>query len=117
MGKFLDNPKLKKIVIKDSELFGKVFAMVAVECIILGIWTGVDPPVPTVNPGITGVPSDFVDHVVCSSEAPTFAIIEIVWKVILVAGGCFLAFATRNVEAKYAESKGLMAAMYNVGFI
>ena len=117
MWKLLDNPRLKKIVIKDSELALKLMVLVLVEVIILGIWTGVDPPKPMVNPGVDGVPSDFVDHVVCSSETATFAIIEIVWKVILSAGGCFLAFKSRNVGAKYAESKGLMAAMYNVAFI
>ena len=117
MWRFLDNPKMKRIIIKDSELALKLTALVLVDVVILGIWTGVAPPTPRSNPGVVGVPTDFVDHIVCSSDTVAFAVIEIVWKAILVVGGCFLAVKTRKQEAKYAESKGLMAAMYNVAFI
>ena len=118
MWRIVNNPKLKRIRIPNKEIVVKVVLTLLVDVVILGISTAVDPYKPMVNPTLGGAaPPDFVDHIVCSTESNGTTVTLLVWRALLVCAGCVLAFRTRNMEAKYAESKGLLIAMYNVAFI
>eukprot|EP00947_MAST-08B_sp_MAST-8B-sp1_P006507 g6507.t1 len=109
MWRLLDNPKLRRVVISNRSLFLKLGGTVAIEVLILLLWQIIDPVKARVNPklGADESPPDFVDHVYCADMHGVFGWVEVGWKAILILFGVFLAVKTRNVEAKYAESKGL----------
>jgi 7 transmembrane sweet-taste receptor of 3 GCPR len=89
--------------------------IVAVQCLILIIFSFVDPPrqeeVINIEGGIV------TQHIVCSQESIAFTVVTTIYEAGLILTGCILAYVTRNLDAQFGEAKQLMFSMYNIAFI
>lgn len=78
--RLFDNPKLRKVVFTNVTLLKHVLMVIAVDAVILGLWTGMSKPVSqneTTN--IVGVGQ--VTRKLCMSENTTFSSIAMLYKV------------------------------------
>jgi 7 transmembrane sweet-taste receptor of 3 GCPR len=88
--------------------------IVAVEVLILVIFSITDPP--RAQEEIVygeGAPQQYIQ---CEHDTNAFLITQGLYSSCLVALGCFLAFLTRNLDAKFGEAKQLLYGMYNITF-
>ena len=90
---------------------------IAVEVLILLIFTFVDPNKETVI--LTqGSGSDVEFRVVCAHETAAFFAVQLTYEGGLLLIGCVLAFKTRNMSDQFGgESKQLIVAMYNIALV
>ncbi|ORZ36637.1 7 transmembrane sweet-taste receptor of 3 GCPR-domain-containing protein [Catenaria anguillulae PL171] len=97
--------------ISDQTVFLHGSSIVAVNLLICIIWAGVDPPKPKelfIAEGRT--------NMVCMGQGADAAIsaVLIAYNVILIVCGVALGFLTRNIQARFNESKSIGLAMYNL---
>ena len=89
--------------------------IVAIQTMILIIFTFVDPPHPEeIIDFDEGV---ILQSIVCSQNSNAFAIVATIYEASLILVGCVLAYVTRNLESQLGEAKPLMFSMYNIAFI
>jgi len=109
--------KLKKVVIKQSEMIVAAFGLILIDAIILIIWAAVDPPVPRVmrevfvNLPAAGVGSLTV--VECASENSIYSDLTLLYKVFLILSACALVFGAKRVPASYVEHRFIIFSAYN----
>jgi uncharacterized membrane protein len=79
------------------------------------IFSIVDPPKQTEiienNDGVV------LQHIVCTHDTNAFFIVTLIYEGMLVLLGCVLSYMTRNLDARFGESRQLIFAMYNITFI
>ena len=88
---------------------------IAIQVVILLVYTFVDPPVPT----------EFIENdegavtqlVICDSETHALWYTEVVYQAGLVGVGCYLAYKSRNLKKEFNEVKPMMFSMYNIAFV
>lgn len=116
------NIKLHKKVIKDYKLFMVVFVLLAFDVCILVVWHYIDPFYRETNNGTSIQDPENEDVLIvpelehCQSQQMTiFLSIIYVYKGLLMAFGCFLAWETRRVSIPALnDSKYIGLSVYNV---
>lgn len=116
------NIKLHKRVIKDYKLFMVVFILLTLDVCILIVWQYFDPFYRETNNGTTIQDLDNEDIIIvpemehCQSRRMTiFLSVIYVYKGLLMAFGCFLAWETRHVSIPALnDSKYIGLSVYNV---
>ncbi|KAI0215382.1 Gamma-aminobutyric acid type B receptor subunit 2 [Lamellibrachia satsuma] len=119
------NIKLNKKVIKDYRLFFMVGVFLVVDCLILGAWQSIDPPVRQViylqhEVGESGADKEIIPVVefCISKHMTTWLGIIYAYKGLLLVFGCFLAWETRHVTIPALnDSKYIGMSVYNVVII
>lgn len=113
------NIKIHKKVIKDYKLFMVVLILLAFDVCILVVWHYVDPFYRETNNGTSIQDGDILiipqlEH--CQSKQMSFFLTLIyVYKGLLMAFGCFLAWETRRVSIQALnDSKYIGLSVYNV---
>merc|ERR1711988_309063 len=117
--KLFDNPRLKKVKVTNMMLLMNIFQMLMVEIILMLIWSIGDPITPTeiIDEDPVAGPIIFT---VCASKTQIgefTPLLQGLWKVLLVAYGCFLAWKTRNVGSAFSESRHITIGIFSVAFI
>ena len=98
--------------IEDEMLFTLVAVAVVLECIINGVWTGVDP-LRAVNTYVDN--SQVVFYPACQSENGTMWIaVFIGYKGAILLYVTYLATLTRNVPALFNQARTLASVVYNI---
>ncbi|KAJ3312792.1 Gamma-aminobutyric acid type B receptor subunit 2 [Blyttiomyces sp. JEL0837] len=104
--RIFNNPRAMKIRMTNLELFGYMLVAVAINAVILVIWTLFDPPVPTIvqrgsTPGMV--------FWSCASKSATsqsiFTAVLYLYNIFLLIILSLLAYFTRTVNALFSESK------------
>ncbi|KAJ3414335.1 hypothetical protein HDV05_006703 [Chytridiales sp. JEL 0842] len=104
--RIFNNPRALKIRMTNWDLFGYMFAAVAVNIVILLVWSIYDAPAPiTVQRGNAAG----LIFISCSSRSSVvqsaFTAVLYLYNATLLCILCLLAFLTRNVNALFSESK------------
>lgn len=106
---------IRRRMITNKLLFGIVAGFLAIELIILIVWTAVPEgrlrftSIPDPNPSV------LVDYQVCSSQyALVFFGIFLAYKGVVLLMGIYLSFVTRNVDSDFRESKYIAFSIYSV---
>ncbi|CAM9354915.1 unnamed protein product [Choristocarpus tenellus] len=94
-----------------------VAMMLVLDGIIMSLWHTFDPyqPVSTyigVGPYEDGTDRHRVEFRKCGSNTLGWQLSFLLFKVILIAWGCYLAFITRNINSNLAEGRHIMFSMY-----
>ncbi|KJE93445.1 hypothetical protein CAOG_04237 [Capsaspora owczarzaki ATCC 30864] len=100
--KLKNNCTLRAIKLSNSEVLVPVLIFVLVDCLILGVWTGIAP---------FHLRSEY-DHECVSDEHTSFLVVMLCIKGALVVYCCYLAFVTRNVLCAYNESQYIALSVY-----
>lgn len=111
--KIFGNKSLSKVRISTTDVIKNYGSIIAVDIAILIVWmitegmkaetitkTDLDP-----YPSYTAV--------ICN-EAETYSTLTTFFKILMVIGGVYLSYLTRNVPDKFAESKWIAASIYQV---
>ena len=81
---------------------------------ILLLFTYVDPPQAAETITIEG--GTPIQSISCEHESDAYFITQGVYFAVLILAGCLLAYLTRNIDPRFADSKELLFAMYNILF-
>eukprot|EP00004_Rigifila_ramosa_P003531 TRINITY_DN1376_c0_g1_i3.p1 TRINITY_DN1376_c0_g1~~TRINITY_DN1376_c0_g1_i3.p1 ORF type:complete len:3289 (+),score=642.11 TRINITY_DN1376_c0_g1_i3:45-9911(+) len=104
--RIFENKQLRKITITNTDLAQFIGVLVMLEVLGLLIWSAKDTPGQAIW---FGSPSAFV----CSSNnSSLYEAIQLIYRFLLLFGGCFLAWNTRNVISRFNESKDIGLSMY-----
>ena len=85
-----------------------------VQTVILITFSFVDPPRETSSLDLDSLPPNI--GMICSRETKAFTITQAVFSSLLIAGGCFLAYLSRNIDPRFGDAKAMLFAMYNIAF-
>ncbi|KAJ3364463.1 hypothetical protein GGF31_009022 [Allomyces arbusculus] len=107
------NRRRMALNLKDSRLLGGVLAMVAVDLVLLGAWTGVAAPSAVVSPVSTTTYTYLCSTRTDDGGTAITGILAIFHALQLLAA-CWLSFKIRNVGTTYNESKYIALAAYNI---
>jgi hypothetical protein len=114
---FTSTKKLRRVVIKDTDMVRVALALTMVDAIILLVWSVVDPPTPTVTRNVyIELPAQGLGDITyteCSSQSDAYGTATLVFKVILVLSACVLVFSAKNIPASYVEHKYIVFSAYN----
>eukprot|EP00004_Rigifila_ramosa_P006697 TRINITY_DN1761_c0_g3_i1.p1 TRINITY_DN1761_c0_g3~~TRINITY_DN1761_c0_g3_i1.p1 ORF type:complete len:1039 (-),score=298.59 TRINITY_DN1761_c0_g3_i1:161-2905(-) len=109
--RIFDNKSAKRVVITNSTLLMFFALFLAVDVVLLGIWSIADPPQPNI---LFGDPSSWT----CASSSATGSIFSLAlygYIYLLLVFGAFLAFSIRNVKvSSLNESRHIAFSIYNV---
>ncbi|KAJ3352345.1 hypothetical protein GGF32_003799 [Allomyces javanicus] len=110
---FGNRRRMMKLNLKDTRLLGGVLAMVAVDMVLLGAWTGVAAPSAVVSPVST---TTYTYLCSASSDMGGTAITGIlaIFHALQLLVACWLSFKIRNVGTTHNESKYIALAAYNI---
>ena len=89
--------------------------MIAVQTIILLIFTFVDPPRPMDDIDQEG--GSVTYGVVCNSDTNAYAYTLSIYEALCVFVGCVLAYKSRNMSDDFGEAKQMIFSMYNIFFV
>ncbi|KNE69787.1 hypothetical protein AMAG_14324 [Allomyces macrogynus ATCC 38327] len=107
------NRRRMALNLKDSRLLGGVLAMVAVDLVLLGAWTGAAAPSPIIS-----TVSTTTYTYLCSTSSDTggtaITAILAIFHALQLLVACWLSFKIRNVGTTYNESKYIALAAYNI---
>ncbi|KNE69783.1 hypothetical protein AMAG_14322 [Allomyces macrogynus ATCC 38327] len=107
------NRRRMKLNVKDARLLGGVFAMVAVDVVLLGAWTGAAKP-----SAVIATVSTTTYTYLCSASSDTggtaITAILAIFHALQLLVACWLSFKIRNVGTTYNESKYIALAAYNI---
>eukprot|EP01104_Vermistella_antarctica_P018419 TRINITY_DN6809_c0_g1_i1.p1 TRINITY_DN6809_c0_g1~~TRINITY_DN6809_c0_g1_i1.p1 ORF type:complete len:708 (+),score=155.45 TRINITY_DN6809_c0_g1_i1:41-2125(+) len=112
----MDN--FKAISVKDKQIIPIVVALLAVDCLLLTLFTAIDTP----DASKDKYPDDDLDRYeyrwVCDYNGAAEVMIFIIlgWKCCQIVGGLVLAFLTRGVSKAFRESSYVVAALYTFIF-
>ncbi|KAJ3112300.1 hypothetical protein HDU96_004710 [Phlyctochytrium bullatum] len=110
--KIFRNKHLMKLKLQDTELIKACACLIAVNVVLLIVWTAVDPPQKVLVPLTT---SQFYG---CRSSNSSFGwgIIGglLAYNSLLLGAGVYLAYYTRNVKGPYNESKFIGYTIYTM---
>lgn len=90
------------------------FPIPAIQAIILITFSFVDPPKETSTVDLDSLPPNI--GMICMKETRAFTITQAVFSALLIAGGCFLAYLSRNIDPRFGDAKAMLFAMYNIAF-
>lgn len=88
---------------------------IAVQVLILTLFSILDPSVPYTSVEIDG--SSSYQHIVCKHSTHGFTITQLLFEGGFIFVGCVLAFLTRNLGEALGEAKQLLFAMYNIALV
>jgi predicted small integral membrane protein len=115
MKKLVGETRIRRVSISHTQATSYALPIIAIQIAILSIFSIVDPPKQTEiiedNDGV------ILQHLVCAHDTNAFFIVALIYEGALVLLGCILSYMTRNLDAKFGESKQLIFAMYNIAFI
>jgi hypothetical protein len=115
MKKLVGETSIRRITISHGQTACYTLPMIATQIVILTIFSIVDPPKQTeIIENNDGVVSQ---QIVCAQDTNAFFIVALIYEGSLVLLGCVLSYMTRNLDAKFGESRQLIFAMYNIAFI
>ncbi len=108
--------KSLKIIKLDNAYLLKIMAVaLAIELLVLGLWSGLYPPYAA--PVIVDINRPAVNYKYCASaETLPFALVLIVYKGLLIIAAVVLGFSSRKVRSEYNESKFVLISVYNITF-
>jgi hypothetical protein len=109
------HPRMRRTSISNQTTALYTLPMILVQCIILLIFTFVDPPVSSAF--IENIEGVITQRIVCSTETDAFWITQLLFDGFFVFGGCILAYMTRNINDEFGEAKQLIFAMYNIALV
>lgn len=89
--------------------------VIAVQVLILTLFSILDPSVPYTSVEIDG--SSSYQHIVCKHSTNGFTITQLIFEGGFIFVGCVLAFLTRNLGEALGEAKQLLFAMYNIALV
>jgi len=111
--KIFGNKSLSKVKISTVDIIRNYGSIVAVDIAILVVWM--------VTEGMEAVTVDKTDlapygsyTAITCNKAETYETLTTFFKILLVAGGVYLSYVTRNVPDKFAESKWIAMSIYQV---
>jgi hypothetical protein len=90
--------------------------IIVAELVILSVFSVVDPSRAIEDLGETHVEFGQIQSVTCQHDTKAFLLTQTIFDAFLILIGCYLAFATRNLDARFGEAKQLGFAMYNTAF-
>ncbi|KAJ3364464.1 hypothetical protein GGF31_009023 [Allomyces arbusculus] len=107
------NRRRMRLNVKDARLLGGVLAMVAVDAVLLGAWTGAAKP-----SAVISTVSTTTYTYLCSARSDTggnaITAILAIFHALQLLFACWLSFKIRNVGTTYNESKYIALAAYNI---
>ncbi|XP_028399793.1 gamma-aminobutyric acid type B receptor subunit 2-like [Dendronephthya gigantea] len=118
---FTASKNFRRAVIKNFHLYGLLFGLLAVDCLLLTVWMVISP----FRSGTLSLPSEDdneADEIIhpyifnCTSKHEKYFLITTLgYKGLLLVFGIFLAWETRNIEIKALnDSKYIGISVYNV---
>ncbi|EGC35498.1 hypothetical protein DICPUDRAFT_33314 [Dictyostelium purpureum] len=113
-----DNPKLKKRTITNWKLYPWVAGILAVDILILGLWTGLGNIRSEPRAGIDGL-SKYEYSDVCTNDkgGDTMLYILLVFHGIKLLLACFISFKIKAVDIEeFNESKPISTSVYLITF-
>jgi hypothetical protein len=90
--------------------------IIVAELVILTGFSIVDPPRAVEDLGESVVEFGQIQSVTCQHETNAFLQTQASFDAFLILIGCWLAYETRNLDARFGEAKQLGFAMYNTAF-
>ena len=111
--KVFANKQLKKVRVKNRDTLKVLGFLLFVEVglLLLGHFMA---PYEAITVPVEFAPGRFYDTMVCESKTSEYHLLSLAFHVTLVAAGCYLSWATRGVNAAFAESRYIMMAIYQV---
>ena len=108
----LNHSGFQVLKISNTMLFAITGGIVAVDIIVLIVWSAIDLP----ELGMRKVDGDH--HAVCDASDPLpFFIVLIIYKFILIFVSAALAWKSRGLPSAYSEAKHIGFALYNAVFL
>ena len=102
----------RKRVITNMDLFKGLLAILAINLLLLVVWTAVAPPIRVSDIHI-GREDSITYECDVSSPSGVFVILLIVIQALLLAFDCVVAFLLRNTPSSFNESKHVAFTIYN----
>jgi len=103
---------LQRRTVPDATLLAWLAVFGAVDLMLVGLWTAVSPPEPTL---VTNPAEPYTRIRLCSSEfSDQFRLALYVWRGLAVLAGGVLSIRVRGVDDDFSESKFLGACCYNI---
>jgi len=90
--------------------------IIVAELVILTVFSFADPSKAVEELGSDPLEFGQIQQVTCQHESQAFLWTQVAFDAFLVLIGCYLAFETRNLDARFGEAKQLAFAMYNIAF-
>jgi len=115
MYQLIGRPGFNRQLISHTKTVLMMTPFIAVEVLILLVFTFVDPSKETEVIEEDGSVVSY--RVVCSHNTGAFAAVQIVYAGGLLLVGCFLAFKSRNMNEEFCDAKPLVIAMYNIALV
>ena len=124
--RIMNNKKLKKVSISNLEVLRLLSMFILVELGILIAWHFVDPVHMVSEPvqsaaGYNVIANYYAEDLTtelvlskCSDKTGKFGMLILAYKAVYVAYGCYLGWKTRSFDSSLAETKFVMAAMYQM---
>ncbi|KAJ3365107.1 hypothetical protein GGF32_000287 [Allomyces javanicus] len=113
--RIFSNPFASTVVLRNHVLFVWLAGILAVDVVLLAIWTAVDAPVPT------DVKLATSRYTACQSKDAQFQTVMVallyVTKAALLLFSLWLALQTRAAGGGYSESKSIAFAIYNLTLV
>jgi hypothetical protein len=108
--------RMRKKKISDLQVTLQVVSAIAVDVVILVLWSGIRTPRAMLRKRTFLGVYEPVHEIVCTTDqGDLFEYIMIAWKGIMLAFGMWKAFQLRNAPPEYAESKQFAVVVYNIG--
>lgn len=109
---------LRRVILKQKNLYGKVALVSAVVLVFLIVWSSVDRPRRTSDFLLTTALTDNGENIVlttyfCESEADTWRLILLGWQVVLLLCATVLAYQNRQVRRDINEALILAIMVYS----
>merc|ERR1712238_652211 len=114
MYQLIGRPGFNRQLISHTKTVLMMTPFIAVEVLILIVFTFVDPNKETEVIEEDGSVVSY--RVVCSHNTAAFAAVQIVYAGGLLLVGCFLAFKS-NMNEEFCDAKPLVIAMYNIALV
>jgi len=112
--------KIRVVKITDRRLAIVVAGMLAVELVLLAVWSGVSPLQPVLIERPTSQVDGAVSHTThCAMADGAGSVLlglEAAFKSLLLLFGCVMGFSTRKVTASFNESSSVAWSVYNALF-
>lgn len=107
-----NNKALKKVKVSDLDLFKHISLLVSFEIVLLAIWTFYDP-----LKEVAGRNPDFEESVCGYEKKGYIGVVNLAYKIALIAYGCLISYRTRNFNSGISEGWYVMGAMYQIGIL
>ncbi|EGC35128.1 hypothetical protein DICPUDRAFT_152547 [Dictyostelium purpureum] len=113
-----DNPKLKKRTITNWKLYPWVTAILAIDILLLGLWTGLGNIRSESRTGVDDL-SNYEYHDVCTNDnaGDVMLYILLVFHGLKLLMACFISFKIKTVDIEeFNESKPISTSIYLITF-